>query len=308
MRIVFFGTPEFAVKPLDAINRSSHEIVAVVSQPDRVNGRNNKTVFGAVKKYALEHGLSVLQFENVSAQGGEILRALKPDVMVTCAYGQILKKNVLDICPIYNIHASLLPKYRGSSPVQWALINGESEVGVTIMKTELGVDTGDMLMQKSVVLNGDENSEETLALLSDVGAELIVSVLNQAEKGNLTGIKQDESRATHCRMLTKADGKIDFAGSAEQIKNFVRGMTPWPGAYTRGESGVFKVIKAETAEAEGGTECGEVVVSDPKKGLIVKCGEGYLRLNVIQAENGKAMDAKAYLLGHKIPEGSVFRG
>lgn len=308
MRVIYFGTPEFAVKPLEAINNSSHEVVAVVTQPDRVNARNKKTVFGAVKKYAQDKNIEVLQFENVSAFGEETLRALKPDVMVTCAYGQILKKNILDICPIYNIHASLLPKYRGSSPVQWALINGEKEVGVTVMKTELGVDTGDMLMKKSIELSGDENSEETLALLSDLGAELIVSVLDKAEKGDLIGEKQDESKATHCRMLTKSDGIIDFSKTAYEIKNFVRGMTPWPGAFTKGENGVLKVIKCEVTVAEGGEEYGEVVTSDPKKGLVVKCGEGYLRLLVIQAENGKAMDSKAYLLGHKIPEGSVFRG
>lgn len=304
MKVIFLGTPEFAVSVLDAINRSRHEVVAVVTQPDRVNGRKNKITFGKVKEYALQKGLPVLQFPNVSKDGEETLRALSPDVMVTCAYGQILRQNILDICPIYNVHASLLPKYRGSSPVQWALINGEKEVGVTVMKTELGVDTGDMMAKDKIVLSGEENAEETLALLSHLGADLIVQTLDKAEKGELTFEKQKEEEATHCRMLVKADGKLDFTKSAEEVKNFIRGMTPWPGAFTTYNGGTIKILKAATEAGEG--KPGEIVLSDPKKGFVVACGTGHLRLLVVQGENGKAMDAKAYLLGHKIPVGSTF--
>ena len=306
MRVIFLGTPEFAVRVLDAINNSGHEVCAVITQPDRINGRNKKTITGAVKSYAIEHGIKVFQFEKISIEGEETLRSLNPDIMVTCAYGQILKQNILDICPIINVHASLLPKYRGSSPVQWALINGEKEVGVTIMKTELGIDTGDMLLKESTVLKGDENSEEVLSVLSEIGARLIVKALYIIESGTAKWEKQDESKATHCKMLSKADGKIDFSESALRIKNFIRGMTPWPGAFTKTEKGILKILKADTAESSGGDINGEVVVSDPKKGLIVKCGEGYLDLKIIQNENGKAMDSKAYLLGHKISVGSVF--
>ena len=306
MRVIFLGTPEFAVRVLDAINNSGHEVCAVITQPDRINGRNKKTITGAVKSYAIEHGIKVFQFEKISIEGEETLRSLNPDIMVTCAYGQILKQNILDICPIINVHASLLPKYRGSSPVQWALINGEKEVGVTIMKTELGIDTGDMLLTESTVLKGDENSEEVLSVLSEIGARLIVKALDIIESGTAKWEKQDESKATHCKMLSKADGKIDFSESALRIKNFIRGMTPWPGAFTKTEKGILKILKADTAESSGGDINGEVVVSDPKKGLIVKCGEGYLDLKIIQNENGKAMDSKAYLLGHKISVGSVF--
>ncbi|MBR1624848.1 MAG: methionyl-tRNA formyltransferase, partial [Clostridia bacterium] len=218
MRIVFFGTPQFAIKVLDEINKSRHEIVAVVTQPDKVNGRKNKVTFSPVKSYALENGLNILQFDNISKEGEETIKSLLPDIMVTCAYGQILRQNILDICPIFNVHASLLPKYRGSSPVQWALINGEEKVGVTIMKTELGVDTGDMILQESIQLVGDENSDETLEKLSLIGAKLIVKALDEFENGSIRYIKQQESEATHCRMLKKEDGKIDFSLSAEKVK------------------------------------------------------------------------------------------
>lgn len=304
MKVVFLGTPVFAVNVLDAIVNSSHEVVGVVTQPDRVNGRGKKITVGAVKAYALGKGLNVMQFDNVSKEGEETLRALNPDVMVTCAYGQILRQNILDICPIYNVHASLLPMYRGSSPVQWAIINGDEELGVTIMKTELGVDTGDMLLKKAIRLT-DENSEEALLKLSEVGAELIVKALDDTEKGNLKWVKQDESEATHCRMLTKEDGIIDFNRTAKQVNDFVRGVTPWPAAYTRYNGGTIKFLKTEVVDSCGGEKSGEVVVSDSKKGLVVKCGDGYIKVNKIQGENAKPMDTSAYLLGHKIPVGSV---
>ena len=308
MRVIFLGTPIFSVKVLESINASNHEVVAVVTQTDKVNGRNGKISYSKVKERALELGIDVLQYENISKQGEEELRALNPDIMVTCAYGQILRSNILDICPIINVHASLLPKYRGSSPVQWALINGEKEIGVTIMKTELGIDTGDMILKRSIELSGEENAEEALAKLSDLGSELIVEALDLIEKGEEQYVKQNESESTHCRMLEKADGYIDFSKSSIEIKNFVRGVNPWPGAFTDTPNGKLKIHRCEVVESEGGNSVGEVVVSDHKKGLIVKCGEGYLKLLVVQGENSKAMLANAYLLGKKIEVGSVLGG
>ena len=305
MRVIFLGTPEFSVKVLDAINNSKHEVLAVVTQPDKINSRSNKVILGKVKEYAINNDLQVLQYANISKDGIEDLINLHPDVMVTCAYGQILKQNVLDVCPIINVHASLLPRYRGSSPVQWALINGEKEIGITIMKTELGVDTGDMILQRAITLDGDENADEALSKLSVLGSELIVEALNLMEKGEEKYIPQNESEATACKMLQKSDGVIDFSTSATQIKNFVRGMNPWPSAYTKCANGLLKVLKAEVVDAVGGEKAGEVVVSDHKNGLVVKCGQGYIKLITIQGENSKAMDAKAYLLGKKIPIGSV---
>ena len=305
MRVIFLGTPEFSVKVLDSLYNSIHEVIAVVTQPDKINGRANKITFGKVKQYAIEKNIRILQYNNISVEGENEIKALRPDVMVTCAYGQILKQNILNICPILNVHASLLPKYRGSSPVQWALINGEKEVGVTIMRTELGVDTGDMLLKDKIILTGDENSSETLELLSDLGAKLIINALNLIEKGEAVYEKQNEQEASHCRMLTKSDGKIDFNKSNVEIKNFIRGMSPWPGAFTSCVNGILKIHKAEICEGVNGEKNGEVVISDSKRGLIVKCGKGYLKLLIIQGENSKAMNAESYLLGKKIPIGSV---
>ena len=305
MRIIFLGTPLFAVEVLNSIYKSDNELVAVITQPDKVNGRSGKITYGPVKQYALEHEIDILQYDNISLEGESEIRKLNPDIMVTCAYGQILKQNILDICPIINVHASILPKYRGSSPVQWALINGESFVGVTIMRTELGVDTGDMILKDGIILHGDENSAEVLESLSKVGAKLIVKALEEIKKGTAEYEKQNEIEATYCRMLTKADGKIDFNLSALQIKNFIRGVTPWPGAYTHCVNGNIKISKVEVCEYEGGECPGEVVASDFKKGLIVKCGSGYISVLNLQGENSKAMDIKSYLLGKKIPVGSI---
>lgn len=305
MRIVFLGTPLFAVEVLDGIFRSDNTIVAVVTQPDKINGRSGRITYAPVKQYAIEHGIDVLQYNNISLEGESEIRKLNPDIMVTCAYGQILKQNILDVCPIINVHASILPKYRGSSPVQWALINGESRVGVTIMRTEVGIDTGDMILKKGITLRGDENSSEVLEELSKLGAELIVEALEKIKDGSAEYEKQNENESTYCRMLTKSDGKIDFNMSALQVKNFIRGVTPWPGAYTHCVNGNIKISKVEVCECEGGELSGEVVVSDFKKGLIVKCGSGYVSVLNLQGENSKAMDIKSYLLGKKIPVGSI---
>ena len=305
MRVVYLGTPDFSIAPLDAIFNSNHTLVGVITQPDKESGRGKKIAFSPVKDYALKKGIPLLQFANISRDGEEAIRKLLPDIMVTCAYGQILKQNILDICQIINIHASLLPKYRGSSPVQWALINGEEDVGVTIMKTELGVDTGDIILQSKIRLQGTENCEETLILLSDIGAKSIIKALDLIENNKAVYVKQDDSEATHCKMLKKEDGKIDFSLSNEQIKNFIRGMSPWPGAFTTLNGSVLRIRKAEICDVTQGTKIGEVVVADNKNGLIVKCGVGCLRILELQSENSKAMNSKAYLNGHIILLGSV---
>ena len=307
MRVVFLGTPLIALEVLKSLDASFYDVVAVVTQPDRANARGNKVIFSPVKNYAMERGIPVYQFNSISKEGEDDLKSLSPDVMVTCAYGQILRQNILSICPIFNVHASLLPKYRGSSPVQWALIAGEKEVGVTIMKTDIGVDTGDIVLEESITLSGDENCDEVLDKLAVLGGKLIVDALGLYENGDIRYIPQNEADATHCRMLEKSDGEIDFHKSAEEIKNLIRGVTPWPGAFTTSALGKLKILKANVKVGDfGGNATGEVVVSDHKNGLIVKCGQDYLDLLTVQGENAKAMDAKAYLLGHKIPVGSVF--
>ncbi len=306
MRVIFFGTPAFAVKVLDKINASSHQVVAVVTQPDRMCGRGNKLTPCPVKQRALELDLPVLQYEKINDNVAE-LASFNADIMVTCAYGQILRQPVLDVCRhgIINVHASLLPKYRGSSPVEWALINGEKEIGVTIMQTELGVDTGDMILQRSILLSGEENSAEALGKLSDLGADMIVEALDLIEQGEATFTKQDESKATKCRMFVKEDGKIDFSLPAEAVHNFIRGVNPRPGAFFGSRNGRIKVLRAKVVEYKGGTTAGEIVCADPKNGLVVRCGEGYIKLLQIQGENSKAMASEDYLRGKKLDVGSI---
>ncbi len=310
MRVIFLGTPEFALNVLKGIAKSKHTIVGVVTQTDKINARGNKVVFSKVKEFALENNYSVFQYKNISLEGEQELRALNADIMVTAAYGQILRQNILDICKhgIINVHASLLPKYRGSSPVQWALINGEKTIGVSIMQTELGIDIGDVILSKEITLQGEENSAQALEILSNIGAQAVVEALNFIESGKATFTKQNNLEATHCRMLTKEDGLMDFSKKASELVNFIRGMTPWPSAYTESINGRIKILKAVECDFVGGSNFGEVVASDIKNGIIVKCGENYIKVLEIQGENSKAMDAKSYLLGKKLPVGSVLGG
>lgn len=305
MKVVFLGTPSFAVPVLDAICNSKHKVLAVVTQPDRKSGRHMTVTYSPVKELALEKKLPVYQPENISKELEDTLRSLKPDCMVTAAYGQILKQNILDICPIYNVHASILPKYRGSSPVQWALINGDEEVGVTIMKTELGIDTGDILNIKATKLNGNENAEETLEILSKLGSTAIIEALDALENGTAVFTKQDDSKATHCKMLDKEDGLLDFSDTALNIYNKMRGLNPWPSTFTYLNGSRLKVMKAEIIDYPAEVEPGTVVVANYKEGIIVKTKDKCLRLIEIQPENGKKMLSTQYLLGKKVEEGTI---
>lgn len=307
MNVIFLGTPEFSQVVLESIVNSKHKVVGVVTQPDRINSRGNKTVFSKVKEYAISKNLPVFQYQNISKEGDELTK-LNADIMVTAAYGQILRQNILDMCKhgVINVHASLLPKYRGSSPVQWALINGEKHIGVTIMQTELGIDTGDIILSDNIALKGTENSEEALQLLSKLGASLIVKALDLIEDNKANFSPQETSKATHCKMLKKEDGIIDFSKDAIEIVNFVRGMTPWPSAYTTHNGVIIKILQAEVCESSGGSINGEIVVSDINKGVIVKCGNGYIKIKCLQEQSGKAMEIRSYLLGKKLLVGSVF--
>ena len=305
MKVIFLGTPVFALNCLKEIRNSAHTVAAVVTQPDKVNARGNKIVVGPVKAYALENGIPVFQFNNISKEGEDVLRSFNADIMVTAAYGQILKQNILGLCPegVINVHASLLPAYRGASPVQRALINGEKEIGVSIMKTELGVDTGAVCLTDSIPTCGLENSDDALEKLSFIGGKLLVRALDEIEKKEAHFIPQDEKYASYSGMFKKEDGKIDFSKTSEEVYNFVRGINPSPGAFTHSENGVLKILKVEPCQGEG--KVGEILVADPKKGLEVACGEGSVRILRLKPENGKEMDAKAYLAGKKLTVGSV---
>ena len=304
MKIVFLGTPDFAVPVLKAIHGSKHEILAVVTQPDRPFGRKAIITPCAVKTCALNLGLKVLSYEKIRNEGVEDLTALCPDIMVTCAFGQILSQEILDIAKhgVINVHASLLPKYRGSAPIQYSVINGDRETGVTIMQTGLGVDTGDILLQSKLEILPDETAGELFDRLSILGSKIIVEALDKIEKGEINPIPQDERLATHVKMLKKEDGLIDFTKPALDIKNLVRGLNPWPIAYTKYEGKTLKIYNVSIIETLG--NAGEVISVDG--GITVATGRGSIVINELQLEGGKKMSAKEFLLGRKIPVGYRF--
>jgi methionyl-tRNA formyltransferase len=225
--------------------------------------------------------------------------------MVTCAYGQILSKEILDIAKygVINIHASLLPKYRGSAPIQWSIINGDKQTGVTIMQTDVGVDTGDILKAVSLDIADTETAGELFERLSKLGAETIVSVLDDIENGNVKPIKQDEAQATHVGMLKKEDGKLDFTKSTFDIVNLIRGLNPWPIAFTYLKGKTLKVYSA--SQVAGSGKAGEVLFADVKNGLIVATGDGAIKINELQLEGSKKMTARDFLVGNKLEKGEV---
>ncbi|HBK01791.1 MAG TPA: methionyl-tRNA formyltransferase [Clostridiales bacterium] len=307
MKLVFLGTPDFAVPSLESIIKSKHEVLAVVTQPDKPVGRKNVLTPSPIKECALRYGLKVLQYNKIRVEGVEDLKNLAPDIMVTCAFGQILSQEIIDIAPrgIINVHASLLPKYRGAAPIQYSVINGDEETGVTIMQTEAGIDTGDILSVEKTPIYPDETAGELFERLSEIGAKLIVETLDKIEAGQITPIKQDETKSTHVKMLTRETGKIDWAKSAKEIKNLVRGTNPWPAAHTILNGKTFKIFAVNALDGEFDGEIGEVLRADKK--LVVKCGQGAVEILEIQAEGGKRMSAQAFNAGRKILKGDILK-
>ncbi len=307
MKLVFLGTPDFAVPSLERIIASKHEILAVVTQPDKPVGRNNVLTPPPVKVCALKHGLKVLQYNKIRTEGVGDLKNLAPDIMVTCAFGQILSQEIIDIAPrgIINVHASLLPKYRGAAPIQYSVINGDTETGVTIMQTEAGIDTGDILSVEKTPIYPDETAGELFERLSDLGAKLIVETLDKIEAGKITPVKQDETKATHVKMLTRETGKIDWTKSAKDIKNLVRGTNPWPAAHTFLNGKTLKIFVVDALDGDFDGQIGEVLRADKK--LVVKCGKGAVEILEIQSEGGKRMSATAFDAGRKILKGDILK-
>lgn len=305
MRILFLGTPDFAVKALDKLVSEGYDVVGAVTQPDKRRNRGEIS-FCPVKEYAVNHGIKVYQYDSIRRQGVEDIKAIDPDVMITCAFGQIISQEILDI-PKYgvlNIHASLLPKYRGSSPIQWCLINGEKTTGVTIMKTALSVDSGDILLQKQLDILSDENAGELFDRLAELGGETIVEALKLIESGNAVFTPQDESKATHYPMISKEDGLIDWNLSAEDIFNKMRGFTPWPSVYTYLDGKLFKILKSKVAgDLPAQLPVGGVCAT--KNTALVKCGKGALQLLQVQLEGKKAMDISSFLAGGKLKNETV---
>lgn len=308
-RVVFMGTPEFAVPSLDAILDAGFDVVGVFTQPDRPVGRGHKLAACPVKARALERGCAAFQPERLrAAEGVEQLRALAPDVVVTAAFGQILTQELLDIPAhgVVNVHASLLPRHRGSAPINWCILQGETVAGVTIMKTDRGIDTGDMLTKAETAIGELETAGELTQRLAQIGAQLLAQTLPKYLRGEIQPQKQDESQMSYDSMLDKEMGRIDWNRPAKEIACQVRGLNPWPCAYTDCESGRLKVYLARALDEAPGAQPGTVVVSGTKEGLIVACGEGRLEFLEIQAPNAKRMAAKNYLMGKKIETGTRF--
>ncbi len=307
MRVVFMGTPDFAVGTLEKLVETGHEVVGVVTQPDKPKGRGKAMQPTPVKEAALKHGLQVYQPRKVREESfQEVLRELAPEVIVVVAFGQIIPKSILEL-PKYgclNVHASLLPKYRGAAPIQWAVIDGEKTAGVTIMKMDEGLDTGDMYSAAEIPLSADETGGSLFDKLSSLGAELLADTLPKVAAGELTAVPQPvESPTEYARMISKEDGRIDWCRSAEELERRIRGVIPWPGAFSRLNNKTLKIWKAEILETDSDLEPGQVTAAD-KEGLVVQTGKGQIRITDLQLEGKKRMDAAAFLRGYQIETGT----
>ncbi len=301
MRILFMGTPEFAVGTLEALIQSRHEVVAVVTQPDRQKGRGNAVKFPPVKEAALAHGIPVLQPLKVrEPEVVEQLRAFAPDLIAVAAFGQLLPKVILEM-PRYgcvNVHASLLPKYRGAAPIQWAVINGEAESGVTTMMMSRGLDKGDMLKKSVVRLDPKETGDSLHDKLAALGGPLLLETIDELEQGTIVRVPQDDAQSSYAPMLTKELGRIDWSKPADELERLVRGLNSWPSAYTRLHGKTLKIWDADVVSASGG-EPGKVLQAD-KNGLVIQAGEGALRIVSLQLEGKKRMEADAFLRGYPV--------
>lgn len=305
MKIVFFGTPQFGADVLNNLLKTNHTVSAVVCQPDSL-GNRNKVVVCPVKQLALQQGLPCLQFEKVSKQGIDELKQLDADVFVTAAFGQILSQEILSLprYGVFNVHGSLLPKYRGAAPVQFSIMNGDEITGVTIMKTALAMDSGPIAAQAQLKIEKEDNACDVLKKLADLGSEKLCKVLDLLEKGNLTLREQDEKEATYCKKIDNSISFIDWSKSAEEIFNLIRALNPNPVAYTFLNGNVFKIYKSEFCENRIEGENG-LVASCDKNGLIVNCGKGSLKLLSVQIAGGKVLNFKDFINGRKIKTGDI---
>ena len=297
MKIIFMGTPDFAAASLEALIDSRHEIQAVVTQPDKPKGRKGELTPSPVKVIAKREGIKVYQPLKVrDEEFVKTLRAYNPDVMVVVAFGQIIPLSILKM-PKYgcvNIHGSLLPKYRGAAPIQWAVLDGEKETGITTILMDEGIDTGDILLKKTIKIDTDETSGSLFDKLMALGAKTILETLDELEKGSLTPTKQGESPTAYAKMLTKAMGLIDFTKSAKELDCFVRGMNPWPSAYTLLSGKTLKLWKVRAVDGSG--KAGSVIDID-KESFTIACGEGAIEVLEVQLEGKKRMSAGDFLKG-----------
>lgn len=309
MKIIFMGTPDFAAGTLEALIAAGHDIAAVVTQPDKAKGRSKEPVPSPVKVCALEHNIPVLQPRRVKApEAVEELKTYQADIYIVAAYGQILSQEILDI-PEYgclNIHASLLPKYRGASPIQHVIIDGEERTGITIMQMDAGLDTGDMLYHKETVIGSEDTYETLHDRLMELGGQAVTEALALLEQGKLTPKKQDDSQSCYAPLIGKSMGEIDFSKTAEEVDRLIRGLTPWPSAYTKFRGRQLKIWKAvpDREQDASGHVPGEVLRVE-KDAVTVATGGGTLRLLELQAEGKRRMSAHDFLLGVKLEPGEI---
>jgi methionyl-tRNA formyltransferase len=303
VRLAFLGTPAFAVPTLERMVEAGHEVLAVVTQPDRPRGRGQQAGAPPVKEAALRLGLPVFQPERIRRpEALEYLRGLALDAMVVVGYGQIIPQSVIDLAPlgILNVHASLLPKYRGAGPIQWAILNGETRTGVTTMRIDAGLDTGDMLLKAETEIGPEESAVELGRRLATMGANLLAETLAGLDAGTIVPEKQDTSLATYAPLLKKEDGRIDWRRPAAAIHNQVRGLQPWPGAYTGFREQTLHVWKAGVRDQGSGIrDAGTVLRLRP---LTVQCGDGALELVEVQLEGRKRIPASDFVNGQRVTE------
>lgn len=312
MKIIFMGTPDFAVGTLEALIEAGHEVVLAVTQPDKPKGRGKEMQFTPVKECALKHDIPVFQPRKVREEACiEELRKYNADIMVVVAFGQILPKEILEMCTYgcVNVHASLLPKYRGSAPIQWAIINGEEVTGVTTMQMDEGLDTGDMLLKIEIPIEPKETGGSLFDKLAAAGAKLCVETLEALQNKTVTPIPQGETTTAYAKMLDKQLGNIDWNQSAIEIERLIRGLTPWPSAYTNWNEKVMKIwdaevwdIDLEMEDAKPGT-----IVKVEKDAFYVQTGEGLLKVCELQIPGKKRMDAGAFLRGYQVKAGETLK-
>ena len=306
MKIVFFGTSDFAVAAINALSSSKHRILAVVTAMDKRKGRGRKVGLSPVKIFAQDTGLPLLQPEDL--RNDRFIQSLKnrqADLFVVCAYGKILTKEVLQIAKSFaiNLHASLLPKYRGAAPVNWAIIQGESQTGVTVFKMNEYMDRGEIILQQKTDIAPEDTSISLNEKLSDMGAQALLKAIDLVEKGQAPFIEQDESQVSLAPKLKKEDGLINWKAKSYEIHNRIRGLQPWPGAFTYFENKLLKIWESKVIEGEKEKNPGEIIDVDSAKGILVQTGKNLLLITILQLEGKKKMAASEFILGHKIKAG-----
>ena len=313
MRAVFMGTPEIAATVLKSVLASRHEVIAVVTQTDKPKGRGHEMAFPPVKEVALEAGIPVLQPQRARDEAFiEELKALNPDIILVAAYGKLLPKAILDMPKFgcINVHASLLPKYRGASPIQWAVLNGDEKSGVTIMHMAETMDTGDIIMTKEVMLTAEETAGSLHDKLADIGGPLLIEAMDALETGRAPRIRQNEEEATHVRMLDKTMGNLDFSQPAVQLERWIRGLNPWPTAYTKLDGKMLKLWKAEVVSTEElakevKNQKPGTILAVAKDSFDVLTGDGVLRVKELQLEGKRKMTAEEFLRGFSLEAGTI---